>query len=61
MQGGTGDGGRGGQVRSAKIALGRDEQAAEDAPVEVGQQAPIAGDEVDVSEPGLDHAAIVAW
>ena len=37
------------------VALGRHEDAAEDALVEVGEQPPVAGDEIDVAESGVDH------
>ena len=41
--------------RAAEITLGRHEDAAEDALVEVGEQPPVGGDEIDVSESRLDH------
>ena len=41
--------------RAAEVALGRHEDAAEDALVEVGEQPPVGGDEIDVSESRVDH------
>jgi hypothetical protein len=57
LERGVRDAGPRGQVRAAIVPLGRDEGAAEHTLVEVGEAPPIAGNDVYVPEPRVDHDA----
>ena len=59
MQGGVGHARGGRQLRAAQVALGRHECAAEDTFVEGGKRTPVASDQVDMAESGVDHLGIV--